>query len=173
MFDFKSLRGVVQSVSEKHAQLCTQIQQLQTEIQQLRYAPANREDITSLVNQWVDACGQRINDVVQTGLNREFRNGGTSVQRVDAKPNDLAKFISGYDANLNGDDVSVLLCAALGPQIKQGIATAIKAANWPGEGLSSSKRAIEIQKMETKLSGLEQERHELEEEAIAAGINLR
>lgn len=175
--DLTGLKSAVQNVAKEHGNLVRSLEDMKRRREDIAAAPANRADLASFVEDWVD--GQ--SSAYSAALRRRLQDIGRRAENLEGG----VASVPAHFVRLLGIDVSpharadvqhvqpeaVLLM--LGPEhVKDTFRKVIEALDIPNEGLPLAQRKLELGKLDKQIGEAEEQLGKLRREAADAGIHL-
>lgn len=174
MFDFLSIRKLIQSATARLSQVRAEIEALRRERDALLYAPAAKSDVKAWLTAWVRDSSEEYRASLRTSLNTVIRQpSNLSSPAIKQRGVTLTGAAQQYGESASPVDLDRAMCALMGAQINESVSKLIdEMRDWPEQGLPMKERATKVAELNQRLGKLETEALELARQAEEAGISL-
>lgn len=171
IFDFGMLRRSVSTLESQITKMQNELSGLCRQREAILSAPTSKEDLKSMLTDWVNAQGEKYQASLQETLARFTRNP----RNVTARELDNVMSISGA-AQPHGDavrtqDVDQAMCALFGPLLNAALMEQVERMSWPANSMTRAQRSAEAAKLTDRIDVLEKDVKDLINAAEEAGIN--
>lgn len=170
MFDFKILRSGIESVKERHSDLCDKIKTLEGEADSLALGVLNKEDLKAMAARWVDERSAEALPIAGVDLLMQVvpQNFASHMAQMQKFP-----MLRDSHGQLRPETLEILLCRFMGDQLKSELHRMIDDREaMESEGLPMQRRQVEIERLRSRAKKHREELDALLKDAAAAGVDL-
>ncbi|MDP3669570.1 MAG: hypothetical protein Q8R69_07770 [Telluria sp.] len=173
IFDFASFRRSLAGLGEQLKKMQSEIEELRRKREALLSTPANKADVKEMLSGWVRDAGEEYRKSLHTTLAMFIRNPRAMTPALLAKTMSVTGAAQPLGDGLRPQDVDQALCALFAPLLKTALMEQVDLMDWQNQGLPMKERAIEAEKLESRIFELEKTYAELVNQADEAGIDWR
>ena len=170
-FNLNALRQSVVDLGARLASIASEAEVLRRKRDAILNAPANRSDITSMLELWVDRTAATYERDLQTTLAPFIRRPVAAGSPIGDKAFSLVTPADPYSGTFSPKDVNAALCALFKPHVLETLRDTVASMDWAAQGLPMADREAATRDLDQRLATLATEEETLRTQAAELGIH--
>ena len=171
LFDFSLIRRSVTSLGSKIKTMQNELADLYRQREAVLSAPASKDDLKSMLSDWVGAQGEKYQASLRNTLSLFTRNPRNLTPIELARVMSISGAAQPLGDAIRTQDVDQALCALFGPMLQAALLEQVDKVEWPANTMTKAQREAEAEKLTERIEALEKETKELISAAEEAGVN--